>query len=86
MEKRRTGNESSDKKWRLIVGRSWNALCQAQESKYAKEIAMGQIDEFDRIFETHFAKAGQFFMTSGQAWKDTWLTYVEAVTRHASTL
>jgi hypothetical protein len=75
--------DAMEEKWGGAVRRSWKALTGQEEgSVMAKEILMGQLDEFDRIFKTHFEKAGDFFLTTVDEWTDAWPLYVDSLIQH----
>jgi hypothetical protein len=72
----------TEKKWSNIVRRSWNGLL-AEDPSWSKGVLAGQLDEFDRIFKTHFENADAYFMTQAPTWTNIWPLYVDAAIRHA---
>jgi hypothetical protein len=47
---------------------------------------VSQLEEWNNIFNTHFAKSGKYFMTNMSEWQEMWSMYVEAMERHADAL
>jgi hypothetical protein len=75
--------------WKNIVRRSWNTLLDVGGTSIGEEVrefVVAELDELDKIFQTHFGKESKAFMTSTPEWKDIWGMYVKAVERYAEEL